>query len=67
MSSPTIRLLLVEDNPADAMLLRAPLAEASESFFEVTHVETMADAVGRLAGDASTRSCSTFRCPTAAG
>ncbi len=49
MSSPTIRLLLVEDNPADALLLRHALAEASESFFEVTHVQSMGEAVRRLA------------------
>ena len=46
-----IRLLLVEDGAADALLLQYMLAEVSEESFQVTHVELMADAVGRLAGE----------------
>ena len=51
MTAPTIRLLLVEDNPADALLLRHALADAAESSFEVSHVQTMADAGRRLADE----------------
>ncbi len=51
MSQSSVRLLLVEDGAADALLLQYLLAEVREESFEVTHVETMADAVGRLAGE----------------
>jgi signal transduction histidine kinase len=51
MSPPPIRLLLVEDNPADALLLRHTLAEAPAQSFHITHVELIADAVARLASD----------------
>jgi signal transduction histidine kinase len=51
MISSPIRLLLVEDNSADATLLKYMLAEVAEESFEVTHVERMAEAVRRLAGD----------------
>ena len=51
MNAPPIRLLLVEDGAADALLLQYMLAEVNEESFQVTHVETMADAVSRLASD----------------
>jgi signal transduction histidine kinase len=43
-----IRLLLVEDGAADALLLQYMLADVNEESFQVTHVEMMADAVSRL-------------------
>ena len=46
-NAPPIRLLLVEDNPGDAHLVRALLAEAGG--FELGWVETMAGARGWLA------------------
>lgn len=51
MSASPIRILLVEDNPADAGLLKHALAEAREESFAVTHVETIAEAV-RCLGNA---------------
>ena len=51
MSMSPIRLLVVEDNEADALLLKHTLAEAKEESFQVVHVETMAEAVRRLARD----------------
>jgi DNA-binding NarL/FixJ family response regulator len=42
-----IHVLLVEDNPADALLLREALAEAAQPI-EVTHVESLGEAVRRL-------------------
>ncbi|MBR9971918.1 HD domain-containing phosphohydrolase [Magnetospirillum sulfuroxidans] len=41
-NAPPIRLLLVEDNPGDARLVRALLAETGG--FELSYAETMADA-----------------------
>ncbi len=52
MSPSPIRLLLVEDNSADALLLKHTLAEAGEDSFRVTHVELMSEAVRCLARDA---------------
>jgi signal transduction histidine kinase len=49
MDTPTIRLLLVEDNPADAGLLKNMLDEAGRESFHMVHVETMADAIEQLA------------------
>ena len=46
-----IRLLLVEDGAADALLLQYMLAEVNEESFQVTHVELMADAIARLANE----------------
>ena len=51
MTASPIRLLLVEDGAADALLLQYMLAEVNEESFHVTHVELMADAVGRLASE----------------
>ncbi len=42
------RILLVEDNPGDARLLQAFLAEVGASRFELTHVETLGDGLKRL-------------------
>ena len=43
------RVLLVEDNPGDARLVRIMLSETGPSAsFDVTHVETLGEAVGNL-------------------
>ena len=51
MNPSPIRLLLVEDNLPDALLLKHALAEAGAASFHVTHVQQMADAERCLAGD----------------
>ena len=43
-----IRVLLVEDNPGDARLLREILAEAGAHRFELTHHTTLAEALAEL-------------------
>ena len=43
-----IHILLVEDNPGDAYLLRAMLAQADPAQFELTHVERLDEALERL-------------------
>jgi signal transduction histidine kinase len=43
-----IHILLVEDNPADARLLRESLAESRAAPFELTHVERLDAALARL-------------------
>ena len=43
------RMLLVEDNPGDARLLREILAEAGAHRFELTHHITLAEALAELA------------------
>ena len=43
-----IRVLLVEDNPGDARLLREMLAEAGATQFKLTHVERLQEALMRL-------------------
>jgi diguanylate cyclase (GGDEF)-like protein len=49
MKGKTLRVLLVEDNAADARLLREMFAKESPSSFEMTHVSNMRDAVSHLA------------------
>jgi two-component system cell cycle response regulator len=49
MPTPMIQILLIEDNPADARLLREALAEIATSRFEVTHHKTLAQALKSLA------------------
>ena len=48
MSSPPIHLLLIEDNPGDARLLRALLQETGSSQFELVHAERFSEALTRL-------------------
>lgn len=51
MSEPrrdTIRVLLVEDNPGDARLIREALRDVSASPFELTHVDRLSAAFERL-------------------
>jgi signal transduction histidine kinase len=50
-SRPATRVLLVEDNPGDADLVRIALDDAAEmDAFEVDHVARLADALPRAAG-----------------
>src|SRR5687767_9987502 len=46
---PTLRILLVEDNPGDALLVRETLREVPSVAAELDHVERVADAIARLA------------------
>jgi signal transduction histidine kinase len=46
--SPEIKILLVEDSPADARLLQQSLREVSGTLFTVTWVERLADAITKL-------------------
>jgi signal transduction histidine kinase/CheY-like chemotaxis protein len=46
------RVLIVEDNPADADLVRLSLEEADGGPFEAEHVATLAEALARVTGSA---------------
>src|SRR5262245_37967990 len=46
---PRLKVLLVEDNPGDAELVRAALAEVSWASFETDAVERFSEALGALA------------------
>lgn len=46
-----IRVLLVEDNPGDARLLREVVREAEGAHIQLTHVDTLAGALSSLATD----------------
>lgn len=48
MQTPTIHVLLVEDSPTDALLVREELAHASGVRFVVVHVEQVSDALQQL-------------------
>ena len=48
MISAPIHVLLIEDNPGDARLLRALLQETASSQFELVHAERFSDALNRL-------------------
>ena len=43
------RILLIEDNPGDAMLVRSSLAEEGPTHFEMIHVERLGDALQQVA------------------
>lgn len=47
----TIKILLIEDNPGDARLVRELLAEATISKFRLTHVERLSEALQYLKED----------------
>jgi two-component system cell cycle response regulator len=49
MSQSPLSLLLLEDNPGDARLLREGLSEIHGATFEITHVQTLSHALDRLA------------------
>ena len=48
MNSGPIRVLLVEDNPGDARLLRETLLEGTPARFAMDHVTCLGDALRRL-------------------
>ena len=50
-SNTLIRVLLVEDNPGDARLLREALADVNPAHFELTHATTLSEGMERLAAD----------------
>jgi len=52
MSELPVRILLVEDNPGDAFLLRKTLREAGSLAFELEHAEDLESATELLQGDA---------------
>jgi PAS domain S-box-containing protein len=43
-----VKVLLVEDNPGDARLIRVYLSEAGAATFELTHVERLAEGITRV-------------------
>ena len=43
-----VRILLIEDNPGDARLLRETVAETGHGAFSITHVTTLGEALTRL-------------------
>ncbi len=49
MEDTLIKILLVEDNPGDARLVKETLADAAEPQFDLTHVERLNEARKRLA------------------
>ncbi|MGE5195194.1 MAG: response regulator [Deltaproteobacteria bacterium] len=49
MNRQVIHLLLIEDSPDDALLIRELLADARQADFEVEHVESLSAALERLA------------------
>jgi CheY-like chemotaxis protein len=46
-----VEVLLVEDNPGDARLVKESLAEGGANGFNLTHVERLEDAIRRLERD----------------
>jgi signal transduction histidine kinase len=48
MNPNAVRVLLVEDSPSDALLLRESLSETDDGGFEITHVERWTAALERL-------------------
>ncbi|HUF47604.1 MAG TPA: diguanylate cyclase [Vicinamibacterales bacterium] len=48
----TLHVLLIEDNPGDARLVREWLREAEPDEFPLTHVSTLGDGLAHLAGPA---------------
>src|SRR5690606_21201339 len=51
MAQSALRILLVEDNPGDARLLREHLREAGSLHFELTHVERLSEAREKVRTD----------------
>ena len=60
-----IRTLLIEDNPDDALLMQAELADVKRVSFDVEWVERLSKGLERLTEGESTSSSWTFRCRTA--
>jgi PAS domain S-box-containing protein len=48
---PALRVLLIEDNPGDALLVKTALAEQAPGEFTITCVERLADALAQLAAE----------------
>ena len=48
MTPTSVKVLLVEDNPGDALLLRKGLKETDSARFEVTHVQRLSEGLQRL-------------------
>ena len=48
MSAPAVKVLLVEDSPSDAALLRESLEQCGFESFTFTHAETLAEAIALL-------------------
>ena len=44
----TLKLLLIEDNPGDAVLIRSLLEESSINLFDLQHVETLGAGIAKL-------------------
>lgn len=51
MGIPRIQVLLVEDDPDDAALLRRMLGQSASAEFDVTHVQRLAHALEKLAAE----------------
>jgi signal transduction histidine kinase len=49
MSDIPIKILLVEDNPADARLLHETLKDITKNKFELTHIQSLSEAIVQLA------------------
>ena len=52
MADAPVQILLVEDNPGDARLLRELLSEVGSLSFELTHVDRLSEAMERAATEA---------------
>ena len=49
--TPTFRVLLIEDNPGDALLVQTALADHVPGMFAIIGVERLADALARIAAE----------------
>ena len=65
--SERLRILVVEDNPADADFIREMLPETGPMSFQIESVSRLSEALTRLESKASISSCWTSACPTARG
>ena len=51
MNNKKIKILLIEDNPGDARLVREVLAEARPAQFDLVHIEKLNEAIKLLSED----------------
>jgi hypothetical protein len=49
MADESIRVLLIEDDPEEALLIRGMLAESTEVRFRCKHAGTLSDGLARIA------------------